>query len=220
MLVYAPDALGRRLIEHHPMLHNNIQRCAPVELEIQSVFPPKTPICFTTMWTGAMPSVHGVVLPERKPFTGDTIFDAMVRAGKNPAIVTIRNSTNDVMFREREMDYFIEESDELVTARTLRLIESDKHDFILAYHQEYDDTLHGSSGPFSNECIAAFQRHVQTFEVLAHAVDQFWGKHNRALAFTPDHGGHIDDEQGCGTHGLDIPEDMDLYHYFGIWPGV
>jgi len=36
------------------------------------------------------------------------------------------------------------------------------------------------------------------------------------LVFAPDHGAHIDPSSGKGDHGLDIPEDMELFHCYGI----
>jgi hypothetical protein len=51
-----------------------------------------------------------------------------------------------------------------------------------------------------------------------------WCKTSRCLvgtpvAFAPDHGAHINPSTGKGDHGLDIPEDMDIFHCYGIYPG-
>ena len=33
--------------------------------------------------------------------------------------------------------------------------------------------------------------------------------------FCPDHGGH--DSEGRGTHGEDIPDDMEIVHFLGLF---
>ena len=32
------------------------------------------------------------------------------------------------------------------------------------------------------------------------------------MVFAPDHGAHVDPE-GRGDHGVDIPEDLEVFHY-------
>ena len=43
---------------------------------------PVTPVCFGTMYTGAQPAVHGIQKYEKPVIQIDTIFDALIRAGK------------------------------------------------------------------------------------------------------------------------------------------
>ena len=38
-----------------------------------------------------------------------------------------------------------------------------------------------------------------------------------ALVVAPDHGAHFDEALGVGSHGLDIPEDMQVSHWYGIY---
>ena len=40
----------------------------------------------------------------------------------------------------------------------------------------------------------------------------------RLVVFSPDHGVHLDEETGKGGHGLDIPEDMEVRSFWGIYP--
>lgn len=117
---------------------------------------------------------------------------------------------------DRELDYFSEKYDPEVTNRTLQLLEADSHDFVLAYHQEYDDTLHRTT-PRASVAIEAMRRHVASFVRLAQAADKSWGSYHRVLGFVPDHGGHIDPETGKGAHGIDTPEDMDVQHFYGLF---
>lgn len=218
MLVYAPDAIGRQLLESRAEEYALVRATAPIQVELRSVLPPKTPVCFASITTGMPPEGHGIRKYERPRIEADTLFDALARDGKRVALVAVRDCSLDVMYGGRDIDYFSEDYDEQVTARALELIASNEHDFILAYHQEYDDQLHKTT-PRSPECIAALKKHCAAFAQLAAAVHLHWGEYSRAIAFIPDHGAHIDPETGCGTHGEDIPEDMDLLHFWGVFGG-
>jgi len=183
------------------------------------MMPPKTPVCFASMFTGAPPEVHGIRKYERPVLTCDTLFDALARAGKRAAIVAVKDCSMDIIFRNRPIDYFTEDDDQQVTGRALELVRDDKHDFIVAYNQEYDDTLHRTrhDGP---EALAAARRHVETFERLLQATEESWAAHGRVLIFAPDHGAHFDSAKGKGDHGEDIPEDMDVLHFWRVRPAA
>lgn len=214
-LVYAPDAIGDHLRAGHPALFTETAEVAPVHVALRAVLPPKTPVCFASMFTGAPPSDHGIRQYERPVLLCDTLFDALVRAGRRTAIVAVADSSIDHIFRGRDLDYYSEPYDPEVTARVLSLVEADRHEFILAYHQEYDDLLHETT-PFSADAIRAAHRHVAAFREMAAAVDRCWLDYDRAILFAPDHGAHVDPATGTGTHGEDIPEDMELTHYYGF----
>jgi len=216
VLLYAPDAIGLHLCAAFPEVIHPVDQEAPIVVRVQSVIPPVTPVCFATMFTGQPPSVHGIRRYEKPVLRSRTLFDRLIEAGKRVAVVAVSQSSIDRMFCDRALDYFSEKYDPEVTERTLRLLESDRHDFILAYHQEYDDTLH-RTGPRAEEAIMAMQRHVDSFVLLAQAVERSWGTHHRMLGFVPDHGGHVDPVTGKGTHGADTPEDMDVQHFFGVF---
>jgi len=217
VLVYAPDAIGRMFLGSHPDLKKRLVAASDVQVELRAMFPPKTPICFASMFTGAPPEVHGIRKYERPVLTCDTLFDALARAGKKTAIVAVRGCSMDVIFRNRAIDYFTEDDDAGVTRTTLRLLQQREHEFLVTYNQEYDDTLHRTrhDGP---EALAAAQRHVETFVRLWQATEEHWAAHNRAFLFTPDHGAHFDAAKGKGDHGQDVPEDMDVLHFWRIRP--
>jgi hypothetical protein len=215
VLVYAADAIGRVFLDNHPDLKKRLAAASDVQVELRSMMPPKTPVCFASMFTGAMPEVHGIRRYERPVLTCDTLFDALARAGKRAAIVAVKDCSMDIIFRNRQVDYFTEEDDAAVLGRTLSLLKEDGHEFIVSYNQEYDDTLHKTrhDGP---EALAAAGRHVETFVRLRQATEGNWEGHNRALLFTPDHGAHYDAVKGKGDHGEDIPEDMDILHFWRL----
>ncbi len=218
VLIYAPDALGVHLHRRFESSFEKVKSLAPVSVEVQSVFPTFTPVCFATMFTGVPPAVHGIRKYEKPVVKTKTLFDRAISAGKKVAIVAVAESSIDVIFRERKIDYFTEEYDPQVTDRAIELIEANEHDLILAYHQEYDDMLHKTE-PFSSEAIQAMNRHISSFERLAKTFNGSWRQHDRLIVFAPDHGAHVDAQTGKGSHGLDTPEDMELVHYYGVYSG-
>jgi predicted AlkP superfamily pyrophosphatase or phosphodiesterase len=182
---------------------------------MRAVYPTVTPVCFASMFTGATPECHGITKYEKPILRCDTLFDALIRAGKKPAIVAVEGCSISLIFRNREMDYFIETYDGQVAERTIQLIEEGRHDFILAYNQEYDDVLHRTT-PYSEEAIQALRNHVTVFDMIARGFEAHWRGYDRLIMFTPDHGAHISVTTGQGTHGEDIPEDMLISHFFGV----
>lgn len=214
-LIYAPDAIGRVFLERHPQVLSTISHMAPVVVPMRSVFPPKTPVCFASMFTGAPPEIHGIRAYERPVLECDTLFDTLIESGKRPSIVTVDDSSADIIFRGRDMDYFSESCDGKVTERVLGLLDGDRHDFILAYHQAYDDTLHEAT-PWGPEAFAAVECHVAAFTRMIAAARRCWEGRAGLIAFAPDHGAHVDPESGKGAHGDDVPEDMELLHFFGF----
>jgi hypothetical protein len=216
VLIFAPDAIGENVHQKFPEL------MAPLFLEkfnqitLKSVFPPKTPVCFASMFSGAAPVQHGIIKYEKPVLAIETMFDVMLAAGKKVAIVAVANSSVDLIFRNRAIDYFSEKYDQEVFARAIELLENNQHDVIVVYQQEYDDLLH-QTGPYSKQSQEAIKRHVQTFLQLDQKLDLFWAQYNFMLMFTPDHGGHVDlTNPQKGDHGADIPEDMNLFHYYRL----
>ncbi len=216
VLVYAPDAIGLGLRRDYAELFNGVEKVAPIEVEMKSVLPTYTPVCFSSMFTGAQPDVHGIRKYEKHILTCDTIFDALSRAGKKTVIVAVKNSSIDLVFRNREIDYYSEEYDPQVEARTLKVLEASDYDFILVYHQEYDDLMH-SSTPRDPVALEAFRRHLRSFETLTLAFNERYASSNRVVAFTPDHGTHVDPDTGKGAHGTDSQEDVDIRHFWGVY---
>lgn len=214
-LIYAPDAIGEGLYRDYKKLFSGVKRMAPLEVETKSVIPTWTPVCFSSMFTGAQPEVHGITKYEKPVLGVDTLFDALAREKKTIAIVAVKGSSIDLVFRNRKIDYYTEEYDPQVEARVLDILKAKDYDLILAYHQEYDDIMHGST-PRDPKALEAFRRHLKSFETLAAAFNERYASENRAVAFTPDHGTHIDPATGKGTHGTDSPEDVDVRHFWGI----
>ncbi len=214
-LIYNPDAVGKFLFSRYSSIFNTVENLTSLKLELNSIFPPKTPVCFASMYSGSLPEYHGITQYEKPVLQIETIFDSVVRAGKKAAIVAVRNSSIDMIFREREIEYYSELYDPLVIRRAQQLIRRDEHDLIVVYNQEYDDMLHRTT-PFSKECISALKNHVHSFETIVRTCENHWDKYRRLIAFIPDHGGHINPESEKGDHGLDIDEDMKILSFWDI----
>jgi hypothetical protein len=214
-LLFAPDAIGCCLFNSYPEIFEPVLQEAPFHVQLQAVMPSITPVCFASMFTGAMPEKHGLCKCEKPQLKCETLFDALVESGKRVAIVAVKGSSIDRIFRGRAIDYFSETYDDQVRSRTLNLIEANQHDIIIAYQQEYDDQLH-QTYPTSQECLTALQHHVKSFQAISSAINQYWNTFNSILVWATDHGGHIDPETGRGTHGLDVPEDMMVEHFYGF----
>ncbi|MBM3331711.1 methyltransferase domain-containing protein [candidate division WOR-3 bacterium] len=215
VLIYGADAIGRVFLDNHLDLKKRLVAASDVQVELRAMIPPKTPVCFASVFTGAPPEVHGIRKYERPVITCDTLFDALARAGKRTAIVAVKDCSMDIIFRNRAIDYYTEADDAAVLDRSLQLLKDDRYDFIVSYNQGYDDELHRTS-PDSPEAVAAATRHVETFMRLWQATEEHWATYSRALVLVSDHGSHFDAAKGRGDHCDDIPEDMDVLHFWRL----
>lgn len=213
-LMFNPDAIGQWTCEKYSDKFLSVRENAPMQLPLVTVFPPKTPVCFGSMYTGASPAVHGILHYTKPVIKIDSIFDAMIRQGKKPCIVAVKNSSMSKIFNERDMDYYIEDYDREVVERALALIEQDKYDLICVYNQEFDDVMHRSH-PNSKRSQKAIDHYARSFDLLANKVKECWTKHNTLLGYAPDHGTHRE-WYLLGNHGKNIPEDMNIFHFYGV----
>ncbi|MDD3626309.1 MAG: alkaline phosphatase family protein [bacterium] len=219
-LFYSPDAVGRKLILKYPDEFKKVRKFTPIEVKIQSVYPPKTPVCYATMLTGTLPEVHGIKVYEKKTINTLSLFDSLVRyrMGTQVASIAVKDSSMDILFRNRHIQYFTEIYDKEVNDRAIELIKNKQFEFIFVYNQEYDDSLH-RTGITSPESINAMKNHINNFTTLVQQCEKSWKEFNRAYLFAPDHGAHDFKDTRTGTHGDNIPADMDLIHFWGIYKG-
>jgi len=218
LLIYAPDAIGRKMVSKIPAEFQRLEAAGFSKFPVQSVFPSKTPVCYASMFSGLAPEGHGIRQYEKPVLSCKTIFDALPARGVRTAIVAVKDSSIDLIFRGRKVDYYSEPCDRDVTGRALLLINAGEHDCILAYHQDYDEILHATD-PWNNAALNAAKGHVRTFENLVRVFDRKWGGLPRGAFFAPDHGAHTDAATGKGTHGANIPEDMEVDHFWRFQPG-
>ena len=234
MLLFCPDAIGQWLIQKYTMDFAPVVRYTQLQVPFVSAFPPVTPVNFASIFTGAQPNVHGIRRYEKKLITIDTLFDAFARAGKKTALVAIEGSSMGTIFTGRDIDYYIEPDDPedtdgaATTLRALELLEKrdPDYDVIIIYTMKYDDSIHATH-PESTKSLHAMKAHNLQFEMLARKTAEVWKGYDTFLGYITDHGIHADhhsndgilrDKDGSGNHYADIPEDMNVTHFFGIQP--
>ena len=188
-LLYNPDAIAHHLFARYTDDFLPVLRHAPLALPMQSVMPSVTPVCFASMYTGALPEVHGIRAYVKPVLTTDTLFDAALRAGLRPAIVSTAGDSISRIFLERAMDYFIYDTVEEVNEKAEQLIAADEYDLLVVYNGDYDATMHRFS-PESAEALAALRGNVAEFDRLCTLAREHWTAHDALVAFAPDHGCH------------------------------
>jgi len=216
ILMYNPDAVAMWVYQKYTHLFDDAVKHAQLAVPLQTVMPSVTPVCFGTMYTGAYPETHGIRKYEKPVIKIDTLFDSILRAGKKCVIIGDPNCSLSHIFLEREMDYYRCETIAEINQKAVELIEKDEHDLIVVYNGNYDSTMH-KTGPESEESIAQLKDNVASFDMLVNKVKQCWKKHDTLYAFAMDHGCHEIDEN-CGAHGLDMPEDLNILHLYGLAP--
>ena len=214
IFMYNPDAIGQWIYEKYPQLFFEAKdRCA-LELPLCTVMPSVTPVCFATMYTGAQPPVHGIQKYEKPTIQIDTIFDALIRANKKPVIVAYASASLGKIFLGRNMDYFIYDDIDQVNAKAAEIIVKDEYDFVVVYNGNYDSAMH-KNGPESVVALSELRSNIHSFATFYEMIKQHWKKHNTLLGFAMDHGCHEIDEN-CGSHGLDMEEDLNITHLYKI----
>ena len=211
VFIYNTDAIGQWVIEKYPSLWAEARDAMELELPMCTTNPPKTPVAFGTMYTGAAPVIHGIVQYEKKLITIDTLFDALVRAGKKVALLTRDKYSMAVIFAQRSIDYYFFDTWAEVNAKAVELILRDEYDFILTYNANFDDVLH-KKGAESVETLSEMRFNCRTFCMFNELIKNHWGHHDVLIGTGMDHGCH---EKG---HGEDIPEDRNIVHYYRVYP--
>ena len=217
VLIYNPDAVGQWLFQKYTEWFVPVLRHTQLGVPVCTVLPSVTPVCFGTMYTGVEPSVHGIQKYEKHVLRQESLFDILADAGKKTALVAVENSSMAILLQERNIDYYILPYDGEVTDQAEELIRNSDYDVIVVYNQEYDDVMHRTF-PESEQSLAALKHHIAAFDRLATAAEECWKAEDTLLCWATDHGIHTN-EQGHGTHGADMEEDLNVMHFFGAWKG-
>lgn len=212
LFMYNPDAVAEWIFQKYPDYFKEAVERTDLQLPYETVMPSVTPVCFGTMYTGAQPSVHGIQKYEKPVITIETLFDALIKAGKKPAIVADCKCSIGKIFLEREMDYFIYDTIPEINAKAAELILKDEYDAIIVYNGNYDSTMH-RNGPEAAISLGALRSNVHTFAVFSELIQAHWKGHNALVGFAMDHGCHEIDGD-CGSHGLDMDEDLQITHFY------
>ena len=216
ILMYNPDAVAQWLYMKYPDRFGKAEPYFGLQLPLCSVMPSVTPVNFGTMYTGAQPSVHGIEKYEKKLITIDSIFDALLRAGKKPVIVASSNCSMSKIFNERKMDYFICKNAAAVNVKAAELVEKDEYDFYVVYNGNYDSKMH-KNGPESEIALQQLEMNSAAFAELNELIRTHWKGHNTLVGFAMDHGCHAK-KDGGGAHGNNVSQDRNIRHFYQIYP--
>lgn len=219
IVMYNPDAIAQWIYEKYPQFFNDVKENAEIEIPLATVMPSVTPVCFGTMYTGAQPQIHGIRKYEKPIITIDTLFDALVRAGKKVALITYKRCSLSRIYLGRDMDYyhFEEGNVEDVNAKAMEVLLQDQHDVVIIYNGNYDAMMH-KKGPESAEALAELRLNGHIFACISKLIKENWKHHNTLVGFAMDHGCHEIDG-GCGSHGLDMTEDINIVHLYKGYAG-
>ena len=111
VVLFCCDAMGEHQRDHFPEVFNRIEKTASFRIPSVAVMPSVTPVCYGTIFSGAAPCVHGIQQYEKPVLQVETLFDVLAEAGKNVAIVSINTCSIDMIFRNRNIDYYSFRSD-------------------------------------------------------------------------------------------------------------
>jgi predicted AlkP superfamily pyrophosphatase or phosphodiesterase len=176
--------------------------------------PSGTPVCFGAIVSGASPEVHGIKEYARPILTIETVFDTFPEAGRKACIISRDQCSMDMIFRRRNVDYLAFNSDERAFRATELAMELGDYDLIVSYMMDYDELAH-HTGIDSPDAAAQVALASDRFERLCALADSLWKARNRVVVYAPDHGQHaIDDHHG--GHGMNLPEDMIVNHYYRV----
>lgn len=214
-LVFCPDAIGDVLWEDYSEDFELLTANSEIRIKSSTVMPSVTPVCFATIFSGAPPEIHGIQAYSKPVLTVETIFDVFAEADKQVAIVSSNNCSIDKIFRDRKVDYFSLRSSEKSFELSKLLLRSSDYDLIISYDGSYDTSLH-KTGARSEASLQAMRTSIARFVELAGLSDEIWGGYNRLLTFTPDHGGHDNEDTGRGGHGTDVYDDMVVNHFYRL----
>jgi len=216
VLIYNPDAVAFWLYQKYTGKFIPVMERTSMTLPMQAAFPPVTPVCFGSMYTGAMPAVHGIRKYEKPVIQIDSLFDALVRGGKKAALVAVEGSSMAQIFLGRSIDYYSGKNDREAEEIALALIAKNNYDFICVYQMNYDEWIHKTT-PESPQALEMLDQYHAAFAALADAVKDHWAKYDTLVVYAPDHGVH-ETIEGVGDHFADIPMDMNTVHFYGFYP--
>jgi len=226
VFIHNPDAVGMWLYQKYPDAFEVVLKHVQVTLPMRTAMPSITPVCFATMYTGAEPEVHGIL--ERKkpmePVQVDTLFEAMIRAGKKVALVSVSTASMSQLFLGKGMDIYNCEDEPAVVAKAQELILQDEYDMICVYTYMYDNMDH-IYGPEGKEALEALYNQGKHFDKMVTLIKQQWKDHNTLISFSTDHGVHAFENPHelykgkwlkVGGHGTDSPLDINVLHGIGV----
>ena len=213
IVIFNPDAIGEWVAKKYKNILQNIWE-SELCVQMSSVYPPKTPVCFASIYTGGTPQEHGINHYEKRKIEIESFFDALVSANKKACIVTVANQSLDILFRGREIDYYTLKNDKEVVEKSVELIADNNYDVICIYNQEYDDIMHRTH-PKSLLAKRALTHYNNSYCLIKNAIKKSYVGKKTLFSTMTDHGVHRE-WYLLGNHGKDIAKDMNILHFYDI----
>ena len=98
----------------------------------------------------------------------------------------------------------------------IHVLKNKTGNYVVVYHGNYDSTMH-KFGPESTASLSMLRANSEAYAFFDAMIKNHWTEHNTFMAFAMDHGCHEIDGN-CGSHGLDMPEDIHIKHRYKIIP--
>ena len=216
LFIYNPDAIALWLYQKYTHLFEKAMVASDMAFPVLSVMPSVTPVCFASMYSGMLPEKHGIRKYEKPVLKVPTFYDEMLKAGKKVAIVCTDGDSISRIFLERDVDYYFYPTVAEVNAKAEELINESRHDAIVVYNGNFDYTMH-KNGPEAEISLEQISKNGETYQYFVNLIKEKWADKNVMFGFLPDHGCHEIDGD-CGSHGLDMTDDMNIIHFYGFKP--
>ena len=220
------DAVPSYIVAKNEAIFAPVRKHTQYDVPFHAVMPSITPVCFAAMFSGTYPDRNGV--PEYvKPMITEevvqpsicttTLIDLLVKAGKRVAVVTCANGCIASMLYNRGEDLHIipGDDDAKMFEEACGILERDECDALFLYQLSFDYTMH-AYGPEDPRALDVLTQITGRYDRLVSLAREKWSGSRMMTAFNADHGAHLN-EKGRGSHGADIPEDMDMTWFFGAY---
>ncbi len=222
VFIFSTDAVASWIVRKYPDKFAQVWKYAPMMIPMRTALPSLTAIDYAAFFSGTDPSVNGVdhyVVPVLSPecteplLKSDSLIAAAVRSGRKVCVITCDNGCIAAMLSRSGADFRIipGDDDEAMFREAVTVIESKAYDFVFLYQLGFDYAQH-RYGPESETALETLDQIIGRFTVFCETVkDNHPGKN--LVMFHTDHGCHKTGDKGI--HGEDIPEDTDIFEFFG-----
>lgn len=200
VVVIVIDGMRRdRFLEAHTPIMDALRREGTEFVRMETVYPARTVVCFSSMMTGTYPEEHGIRsnMVWRLGVRVETIFDALRKVGKKGRLLGIAHLI-DAMGDDVDSVTAVmpnDEADRCIMERAIRIMEQERPDFLVVQLIATDQTGH-SLGVFGD----AYVQKIEEADALIGAfVDWLRGSglwERTALVVCADHG----QSDGIGGH--------------------
>ncbi|MBR5452668.1 MAG: alkaline phosphatase family protein [Clostridia bacterium] len=213
VILYHADAVGMYMWQKYTNILAPVYKHTSLALPFCSTVRSVTPVAHASMYTGLMPEEHGIQTYVRPQLECSTLYDELIKVGKRPVIVAQHDSSFLHIFKGRDMKVYDCPTGYDTVSTALKVIEEDDFDLLSIHVFDYDNAAH-SCGPEAKESKNALSIEAEGFDRIADAAKMFGRERRTLLSYSPDHGQHLT-EGGGGGHGSEMPEDMNVLHFFG-----